>query len=312
MSELIVNTQINRPQKGDTVSIHYSGKLEDGVVFDSSEGMGPLQFVVGEEQVIQGLDEAVLEMERGESKTVSIPVEKAYGQYNNEFVKTLDRREFPPELELNEGQKLEITGHDGINRIATVISVSESSVTLDGNHPLAGKNLIFDIELIDINPSFIHLSEIYFQEGLRFQKSGRIEEAIHCYQKTTEFNPEHAAAFCNMGAAYQQEGDNNRAMMYYQIALQLDPAYAEAYVNIGRAFKERDLSDTAEAIFQKAIDVKPGYAPAYYNLGTMKVLKGKYQEAFSLFKKAVELEPDHAEAHREIERVNLLLRNLED
>jgi FKBP-type peptidyl-prolyl cis-trans isomerase 2 len=135
---------------GDTVKVHYTGKLEDGKVFDSSIDGDPLQFSIGKGQVIQGLEEAVVGMNPGESKTASIPADKAYGPHRKEKVMEVDRDRFPEGLKPEPGQKLEVRHADGRKTAVTVTGVSESKVTLDANHPLAGKDLTFDIQLQEI------------------------------------------------------------------------------------------------------------------------------------------------------------------
>jgi len=137
-------------QEGDTVKVHYTGKLDDGTVFDSSEGRDPLQFTVGEGQVVLGFEEAVIGMELGESKTVEIPADKAYGPYDKEKVGIIDRSKFPADMELEVGQELTARPPSGEMITATVIVVSETSVTVDANHHLAGKDLTFEIELVEI------------------------------------------------------------------------------------------------------------------------------------------------------------------
>ncbi len=137
-------------QEGDAVRIHYTGKLDDGTVFDSSEGRDPLQFIVGDGQVISGFEEAVIGMEPGESKTVKIPADKAYGPYDKEKVGVIDRSQFPADTELEVGQQLTVRPPSGEMITATVIDVSETSVTVDANHHLAGKDLTFEIELVEI------------------------------------------------------------------------------------------------------------------------------------------------------------------
>ena len=136
-------------QTGDTVSVHYTGKLDDGTVFDSSVDRDPLQFTVGEGQVILGFEEAVVGMRPGESKTVKIPAEKAYGPYDKEKVGVIDRSQFQADMELKVGQKLTVKPPSGEVITATVIDVSETSVTVDANHHLAGKDLTFEIELVE-------------------------------------------------------------------------------------------------------------------------------------------------------------------
>ena len=137
-------------QEGDTVKVHYMGKLDDGTVFDSSEGRDPLQFTVGEGQVVPGFEEAVIGMELGESKTVKIPADKAYGPHDREKVGIIDRSQFPADMELEVGQELTVRPPSGEMITATVIDVSETSVTVDANHHLAGKDLTFEIELVEI------------------------------------------------------------------------------------------------------------------------------------------------------------------
>jgi len=135
---------------GDTVKVHYTGKLEDGTVFDTSLDRDPLQFTIGEGQLIPGFEEAVVGMNLGESKTTTIPADKAYGPHREEMVLVVDRNRFPVYLKPEIGQQLQILQADGEAIIVTVTDVSESSVTLDANHPLAGKDLTFDIQLMEI------------------------------------------------------------------------------------------------------------------------------------------------------------------
>ena len=132
---------------GDTVKVHYTGKLEDGTVLDSSINRGPLQFTLGESQVIPGFEQAVVGMNLEESKTVNIPAAEAYGPRHKELVVVVNRNEFPAELELKVDDHLQIKQADGQKILVTVTDISESSVTLDANHPLAGKDLTFDIQL---------------------------------------------------------------------------------------------------------------------------------------------------------------------
>lgn len=139
-----------RAQPGDTVQVHYIGKLAKGETFGSSESNDPLQFTIGEGQVIQGLEQAVIGMQPGEAKTASIPAEKAYGPHRQERVKTIDRRRLPKDLKPQAGQRLRVRQKDGRYTVFTVTEVFPSRVTLDANPPLAGKDLIFDIQLIAI------------------------------------------------------------------------------------------------------------------------------------------------------------------
>jgi peptidylprolyl isomerase len=135
---------------GNTVKIHYTGKLENGEIFDSSAGREPLQFTIGAGQVIPGFEQGAVGMNPGESKTIKIPADKAYGPHRKEMVITVDRKEFPETFELKIGQQLQIPQGGGGVIAATVTDISESNVTLDANHSLAGKDLTFDIELVEI------------------------------------------------------------------------------------------------------------------------------------------------------------------
>jgi len=137
-------------KQGDTVKVHYTGKFEDGTVFDSSTDRDPLQFTIGEGQIIPGFEQAVIGMNPGESKTVDVPSEKAYGPHREELVMEVDRAKFPEHIKPEVGQQLQIPQAQGQAIIVTVTNISESSVTLDANHPLAGKDLTFDIELVEI------------------------------------------------------------------------------------------------------------------------------------------------------------------
>ena len=135
---------------GDTVKTHYTGKFNDGTVFDTSTDRDPLQFTIGEKQVIPGFEQAVIGMTPGEEKTTNVPVDSAYGPHHKEMVLEVDRNQFPKDLEPKVNQQLQIRQENDQTIIVTVTEVSESNVILDANHPLAGKDLIFDIQLVEI------------------------------------------------------------------------------------------------------------------------------------------------------------------
>ncbi len=135
---------------GDTVKVHYTGRLDDGCVFDSSAEREPLEFTIGTGQLIPGFDTAVLDMAPGESKTVRIPPDQAYGPYHEQMVVEADRGQFPPDLNPEIGQQFESTGEDGQSFVVTVTAIEGDKITLDANHPLAGRDLTFDIELVEI------------------------------------------------------------------------------------------------------------------------------------------------------------------
>jgi peptidylprolyl isomerase len=137
-------------QSGDTVKVHYTGKLEDGSVFSSSSNQDPVQFKLGEGRVIPGFEKAVVGMSPGESKSTTIPPEQGFGPHHDKMVQLIDRKRLPPDLKLEVGQQLEVRRSDGQTTLVTVADISGAAVTLDANHPLAGKDLTFDIELIEI------------------------------------------------------------------------------------------------------------------------------------------------------------------
>jgi peptidylprolyl isomerase len=138
-------------KNGDTVRIHYTGTLTDGSVFDSSEGRDPLQFTAGAGQVIPGMDEEMAGMKVGEKKTLNIPCEKAYGPLNPAARQAIPREGIPDDIPLEIGTQLQMQSPDGQVLPVTVVEVDEATVTLDANHPLAGKDLTFEIELVSIN-----------------------------------------------------------------------------------------------------------------------------------------------------------------
>jgi peptidylprolyl isomerase len=140
-------------KSGDTVAIHYTGTLQDGTTFDSSEGRDPLQFVVGSGQIIPGLDVALPGMEVGEKKTVEIDCAEAYGPINPAMRQSIPREGIPNEIPLDIGTQLQMQTPEGHPLPVTVLAVDEATVTLDANHPLAGQDLTFDIELVQIEPA---------------------------------------------------------------------------------------------------------------------------------------------------------------
>lgn len=137
-------------KNGDKVKIHYTGKLEDETVFDSSVEREPLEFTVGDGKIIPGFEKAVVGMEPGESKTVTVSPDMAYGPHRKELVVDVERERVPDKLDLKIGGFVQIRQRDGGVIQAKVTGVSEAKVTLDANHPLAGKDLTFDIKLVEI------------------------------------------------------------------------------------------------------------------------------------------------------------------
>ncbi|SRR6056297_1161956 len=137
-------------KSGDTVRIHYTGTLSDGSVFDSSEGRDPLEFTVGSGQIIPGLDKALPEMEVGEKKRVEVASDEAYGPVQDEAKQAVPRSEIPEDIPLEVGLQLQARNENGEVMPLTVVELSDEAVVLDANHPLAGKDLTFDIELVAI------------------------------------------------------------------------------------------------------------------------------------------------------------------
>lgn len=137
-------------KQGDTVKVHYKGKLDDGSVFDSSEGRDPLEFKIGDGNIIPGVEEAVVGMSPEETKEATIPPDKAYGEYREEMVIEVDKSQFPEHIDPELGQQLELKQEEDQNIVVTVTNVEEEKVTLDANHPLAGKDLTFELTLQEI------------------------------------------------------------------------------------------------------------------------------------------------------------------
>ena len=142
-----------RAAKQDTVNVHYTGRLTDGTVFDRSPEDRPLHFIIGKQEVIAGFEEAVEGMHQGETKTVTIPCEKAYGSSKPELLEQVDRKLIGDDVVLHLGGQLQITNNDGTILCVMVREITEDTVTLDANHPLADKDLTFEIEVLDVqNP----------------------------------------------------------------------------------------------------------------------------------------------------------------
>ncbi|HEX9024817.1 MAG TPA: peptidylprolyl isomerase [Geobacteraceae bacterium] len=145
-------------KEGDKVKVHYTGKLEGGEIFDTSmctdDGCGcdcaPLEFTIGDGEVIPGFEKAVLGMGVGETKTFTVPVDEAYGPRNEELVVSVERGHVPADMTPEVGMRLEVTQEDGSEFPVIITGVTDTHVTLDANHPLAGRDLTFDIELVEV------------------------------------------------------------------------------------------------------------------------------------------------------------------
>ena len=137
-------------KKGDRVRVHYTGTLDDGTVFDTSVDREPLEFVLGEGQVIPGFEKAVLGLKAGEKTTVTMGPDEAYGPRMEEMVFDVERGKFPEDYVPEMDQQLQIPQEDGSVMVVTVVKFDDKIITLDANHPLAGQNLNFEVELVKI------------------------------------------------------------------------------------------------------------------------------------------------------------------
>ncbi len=142
---------MQKAEEGNTIKIHYTGRLDDGTVFDSSREREPLEFKLGEGSLIKGFEDAVSGMAVGDKKTIHIPANEAYGERRDDLVLTVNKKQFPPDIEPKEGLMLSLRNPAGGMVEAMISEVTEDSVTLDANHPLAGKELTFDLELVEIS-----------------------------------------------------------------------------------------------------------------------------------------------------------------
>ena len=140
-------------KSGDKVKVNYTGKLRNGETFDSSEGREPLEFTVGGGQVIKGFDQGVMGMQVGDKRTVEIEVVDAYGEKNQDMIIEFPKTQFPADMKPEAGMQLMMNNGDGQSFPVLVKEVKEETVLLDANHPLAGEDLVFDIELVEIVPT---------------------------------------------------------------------------------------------------------------------------------------------------------------
>ena len=141
---------MSKAKDGDTVKVHYTGTLKDGSVFDTSAEREPLEFKLGEGQLIPGFEKAVIGMEEGDSTTVDIPVEEAYGEAREDLIINVPKDQLPEDVEPEVGMQLQVNQPDGQPVPVRVAEISDEELTLDANHPLAGKDLSFEIEVVEI------------------------------------------------------------------------------------------------------------------------------------------------------------------
>ncbi|MFC1858802.1 peptidylprolyl isomerase [Thermodesulfobacteriota bacterium] len=138
-------------KKGDAVKIHYTGKLEDETIFDTSFDSDPLEFTIGSGHVFSGLEQGIIGMKSGDKKTITLFPEEAFGKKNQDLIVNLEKSEFPQNTPFAVGFQLQIRGKDGFVADIKITEMTEDTVTVDANHPLAGETLIFDIELLEIS-----------------------------------------------------------------------------------------------------------------------------------------------------------------
>jgi peptidylprolyl isomerase len=135
--------------KGQTVLFHYTGRYADGTVFESSNGRGPLRATLGQGQIIRPVDEALTGMNPGEERTIAVAAEDAYGPRRPELIQEVERQKIPAEVDLTVGNRVGAVGQDGKQLELTVVEVKDDTVTLDANHPLAGRDLTFELTLVE-------------------------------------------------------------------------------------------------------------------------------------------------------------------
>jgi len=138
-------------EDGTLIKVHYTGTLEDGTEFDSSKERGPLEFTLGKGEVISGFENTVRDMEVGETRKVNIPQDEAYGEHNKELVFEVPAENFPADIPKEEGQQILLKSPEGQEAPAFIVSVNDENVTVDANHPLAGFDLNFELEVIEAN-----------------------------------------------------------------------------------------------------------------------------------------------------------------
>jgi peptidylprolyl isomerase len=135
---------------GDRVKVHYTAKAENMVIFDSKQQVNPLEFKIGDGQIIPAFEIALIGMEAGDQKTINIQSDEAFGPYLNELITKVDKSQLPANLDLEIGQQLQIQQPDGQVLLVKVLDITEKDITFDANHPLAGKNITFNIDLVAI------------------------------------------------------------------------------------------------------------------------------------------------------------------
>jgi FKBP-type peptidyl-prolyl cis-trans isomerase SlpA len=150
-----INYSMSQVKANNTVKVHYTGKLSDGQVFDTSEGKEPIEFVLGQGQLIPGFEQGLIDMKVNEKKTITIAKEEAYGEVNEQLIQEVDKANLPQDMEPKVGMGLVSKSPDGQEMNLMVVDVKEKSIVVDGNHPLAGRDLVFDLEVVEIKDTEI-------------------------------------------------------------------------------------------------------------------------------------------------------------
>jgi FKBP-type peptidyl-prolyl cis-trans isomerase 2 len=249
-----VEQKLIRAKIGDLVKVHFTCKFQDGTVFESSLEGDPLQFKIGEGQVISGLEEAVVGMNPDESKTIQIPSEKAYGPYKKELVKIIEQDQFPEGLQPTIGIKFKVHQRDGLTKVITVTDISGSNITLDANHPLAGKDPIFDIQLLEITSP----------------------------KPADEISPS-ATVYYNLGVSLHEKGQLDKAIAFYKLAIEDSPKFADVCFSLGNVYLMKGQFDEAEKFYQRAVEINPDYAEAHWNVALLNLLLGNFEEGWKGF-----------------------------
>ncbi|MDN3620356.1 peptidylprolyl isomerase [Polaribacter undariae] len=146
---------MSQVKANNTVKVHYTGKLSDGQVFDTSEGKEPIEFVLGQGQLIPGFEQGLIDMKVNEKKTITIAKEEAYGEVNDQLIQEIDRANLPQDMEPKVGMGLVSKSPEGQEMNLMIVEVKDKSVVIDGNHPLAGRDLVFDLEVVEIKDTEI-------------------------------------------------------------------------------------------------------------------------------------------------------------
>ncbi|AUC23048.1 peptidylprolyl isomerase [Polaribacter sejongensis] len=146
---------MSQVKANNTVKVHYTGKLSDGQVFDTSEGKEPIEFVLGQGQLIPGFEQGLIDMKVNEKKTITIAKEEAYGEVNDQLIQEIDRANLPQDMEPKVGMGLVSKSPEGQEMNLMIVEVKDASVVIDGNHPLAGRDLVFDLEVVEIKETEI-------------------------------------------------------------------------------------------------------------------------------------------------------------